>query len=130
MDVKRFGTGRHHHGRPDPGPHVQEGDFDVDEPFKNGKVTFEGKEGKIAKTEKKRTTNGKKRKGFEKKLLLTISKVNFEGKGGKIAKMEKNRKKRKGFEKKLLLTISKVNFEGKGGKIAKMKKKGKKAKRV
>jgi hypothetical protein len=71
----------------------------------------------------------KKRKGLEKKLLLTISKVTFEGKGGKLAKTKK--KKRKGFEKKFLLTISKVNFEGKGGKLAKTKKNTKKkAKRV
>jgi len=53
-------------------------------------VNFEGKGGKIAKTKKQR-------KGFEKKLLLTISKVNFEGKGGKIAKAKK--KQQKGFEK-------------------------------
>ena len=66
--------------------------------------------------------NEKKRQGFEKKIVLTISKVSFEGTGGK---------KRKGLEKKLLLTISKVTFEGKGGKLAKTKKNTKKkAKRV
>jgi len=37
----------------------------------------------------------KKRKGFEKKFLLTILKVNFEGKGGKIAKMEKGKTAKK-----------------------------------
>ena len=37
----------------------------------------------------------KKRKGFEKKFLLTISKVNFEGTGGKIAKMKKGKNAKK-----------------------------------
>ena len=40
----------------------------------------------------------KKRKGFQKKFLLTISKVNFEGTGGKIAKM-KRKKREKGLRK-------------------------------
>ena len=44
------------------------------------------KEEKIAQTKK---TRKRKRKLFEKKLLLTISKVNFEGKGGKLTKTEK-----------------------------------------
>jgi hypothetical protein len=41
------------------------------------------------KKETKKQGKKTKRKGFEKKLLLTISKVNFEGKGGKIKKRKK-----------------------------------------
>jgi hypothetical protein len=47
------------------------------------KVNFEGKGGKLTKTEKKtKKKTEKQRKGFEKKLLFTISKVNFEGSKG------------------------------------------------
>ena len=45
------------------------------------------------KKETKKQGKKTKRKGFEKKLLLTISKVNFEGKGGKIMKNSQNEKK-------------------------------------
>ena len=61
-------------------------------------VNLEGKGRKIAKTKNKKTTK-KTRKGFEKKLLLTISKVNFEGKGGKIAKTKKKKKTKRVGEK-------------------------------
>jgi hypothetical protein len=51
----------------------------------------------------------KKRKGFEKKLLWTISKVNFEGKGGKITKTkQKKRKKTKRVREKTPFD----NFQG------------------
>ena len=49
------------------------------------KVNFEGTGGK----------KQKQKKGFEKKLLLTISKVKFEGKGGKLAKTKKRKYKTK-----------------------------------
>ena len=82
----------------------------------HGKKTNEhekGNEKNGKKRNKKRKKNTKtKRKGFEKKRLLTISKVNFECKGGNIAKRKKhNERKRKGFQKKLLL-ISFDNFQG------------------
>jgi uncharacterized protein YaiI (UPF0178 family) len=58
------------------------------------KMKKETKKTKMNTKMKKETKKtNEKRKGFEKKLLLTISKVNFEGKGGKIAKTKKKPKK-------------------------------------
>ena len=69
---------------------------------------MKAKEGNIAKRIQK---TKKTRKGFEKKLLLIISKDNFQGKGRENnqnnTETKQNEKKRKGFEKKLLVAIPK-----------------------
>ena len=62
----------------------------------HGKKTNEhekGNEKNGEKRNKKKKNTKTKRKGFEKKRLLTISKVNFECKGGNIAKRKKTQRK-------------------------------------
>ena len=73
-------------------------------PFDNFKANFEEKRWKHSKPIQKR----KKRKGFEKKILLIISKDNFQGKGRKHSKPIQKRKKTKRVREKTPFD----NFQG------------------